>query len=157
MARATANIKRRHWKLMFRSPASFTTPADLTAYNTLLGTMTEFGICESKTIKLEFTDGDTIEMDTGKDKLLSSNGLLEARGIQSAIADYTALLAIDNVAQDYLLVDHAGEQAIFVGAADARINESVVGGEIEGLTLRYEAKNVVDKDDFRTRFAIPTS
>ena len=157
MARTEANIKRRHYKVMFRTAASFTSPADLSAYTTLVGTFTEAGICESKTIKLEFTDGDAVEMDTGVDKKLSSNGLFEAKVIQSAVADYTALLALDNVSTDYLLVDHAGAVAIFVGAATASVNESVVGGEIEGITIRHEAKNVVDKDDFRTRFAIPTS
>lgn len=154
--RTVANIKRTFYQVMHRAPATFTVPGTGTDWTTLLGTMTDLGIARDRTIKIEITKGDTEPLDTGKEKIIGYSGLFECVLLQSEPADYTSYETIENVEQDLLIYSTANSKAIFVPNAILSFDESVISGETEAVTARYESANVLSKAAFRTRFAIPS-
>lgn len=157
MARDVANVLKRQYKVMHRTPEAFSVPADLTSYNTFLATFTDLGYCRDKTIKLGFVKAEEEPLDTGKKKTLSYNGTLEGLLNQATVADYTAYEAIEGIEQDLLLVSHQGDVAIFLPNAILTFEEAVEGGGVETVPFKYELEGAAQKSDFRTRFAIPTS
>ncbi len=158
MPRTAANIKKPHYRVMHRAPATGDVPpADLAAWTTLLATFTELGYCRDKAIKLEITEGDEEVLDDGSKLKLGFNGLLEFTLLQSEKTDYDAYEAIENIAQDILLVDETNLRVLFIPSALLFFGESVVSGDVEAIPAKYEAENLSEKSDFRTRFAIPTS
>jgi len=158
MARTAANIKKPHYRVMHRTPdTGDVPPADNAAWITLLATFTEIGYCRDKTIKLEFTEGDEEILDDGTKLKLGYNAVLEFTLLQSMEADYTAYEAIENIAQDILIVDETLSRAIYLPNALLFFGESVLSGDIEAVPAKYEAENLSAKSDFRTRFAIPAA
>jgi hypothetical protein len=158
MARTAANIKKTHYRVMHRAPATGDVPpADLAAWTALKATFTELGFCRDKTIKVEFSEGDEEVLDDGSKLKLGFNGLLEFILLQSEKADYDAYEAIENIAQDILIVDEVTNRAIYIPNALLFFGESVVSGDVEAVPAKYEAENLSSKSSFRVRFAIPTS
>lgn len=155
MARTLENIKKRRYKVMNRTPAAFSVPADLTEHNTLLATFSELGYCRDKTIKSDIVKGDEETLDDGKKKTLGRNGVLEGVLLQSGSADYTNYEGIEDIEQDILLVSE--EIAIFFPNAILTFDEGISSGDTEAIPFKYEAENLASKAEFRTRFAVPTS
>lgn len=151
MARTSGNIRKRYYKIMHRAPAAFTVPADAAAFATFLGTMTDLGICEDKTISVSFEENETVDLDDGTQKKVDFIGKVEGTLLQSETADYTAYEAIENVEQDLLIYDESNEQCIFIPNALIFFAESVNSGDVERVPFSYQ-KTVAAKSDFRTRF-----
>ena len=156
MARNTANIEKRRYRILHRTPAAYTQPADAAAFTTFLGTFTELGYCKDKTINLTFEKGEEAELDDGTKKLTEYNGKLEFTLLQSEVADYTNYETIENVEQDLLVYDSITKIVIFLPNALLAFLENVSSGNIEEIPASCE-KVVTSKSDFRKRFAEPTS
>lgn len=157
MARSLSNIKKPHYRVLYRDPAAFTVPADLTAWGTFLGTFTELGYCEDKTIKLKGDKGDQITVDDGTKLTQGFNFSLEAKLLQTEAADFTAIGAIHGTSQDILLYAADANRAIFIPTAVPYFLEDTTSGETEAVPMTIERENLASQDDFRTRFAVPTS
>jgi len=156
MARTSANVKKAYYRVLHRAPAAFSQPADAAAFATFLGTFTELGFCEGKTVKITFEEGEKFELDDGTQKRIDYLGKVEFTLAQSEVADYTAAEAIENVDQDIFLYSEGTGRCIFIPNALLFFGEAVTGGEVEKMPAIYE-KTVSNKADFRTRFSEPTS
>ena len=154
--RATTNIKIPHYRLLYRTAASFTEPATEGDWTTFLATFTEIGYAR-KGIRLELVRGDQEELDSGDDHVLGYNGTLTAELLQTLDTDYDEIEALEGVSTDYLLVDEVLNRAVFIPTALLYIDEAVVSGETEIIPITFSKKNVASRTAFRTRFAIPTS
>ncbi len=157
MARTQANIKKRHYRVLHRSPASFSVPASAAEFATFLGTFTELGYCRDKTIKVTINKGDQETLDDGTKLLQGYNCKTEGILLQSEPGDYTAYETIENVKQDILLYAQSTKQCIFFPNALLAFEEAVTSGETESVPFSFEAENVGSKSDFRTRFAESTA
>lgn len=155
MARTTTNVQRSHYRLMHRTPESYTEPSDAATFATFLGTFTELGYCRDKTLQLGIETAEAEELDDGKELQLGVNGHLEGVLLQTEVADYTAYEAIENIAQDILLYAEVTGKCIFLPNALVFFKESVVSGEVEAVPFEYNAKNLATKAAFRSRFEEP--
>lgn len=155
--RVKTSIKKRRYRLLFRTAATFTQPTTAAEWTTFLATFTELGYARDKSIKFECKRADSEVVDEGDKVYLDYNGKVEAIGLQSAITDYTALEAIEGVDQDLLFVDDVTNRAIFVGEIAPYFDEEATGGETETINLLAEKEGLASKSAFRTRFDIPTS
>ena len=156
MARTTVNIKKRHYRVLNRTPASFTQPTTAAEFSTFLATFSELGYARDKTIELAITKGDQEVLDDAKKLLQGFNCKLAGVLLQSEPGDYTAYESIENIKQDILLYAQNEKMCIFVPNALLLFEEAVKSGETETVPFVYEADNVAAKSDFRTRFAEPT-
>jgi len=160
MARTAASVKKRRYKLYYRAADTFGSAqyADLSSYNTFLDTFTDAGYCRAG---LGFTTekGDVEECDDGTEIVMGFNGNFEAEFLQTTVADYTALEALEGVSTDFLLVPTGTEtlHAICIPAATPYLGEEVASGSTEVIKIMYSKTNLAAKSDFRTRFTIPTS
>ena len=159
MARTAANVKKRRYKFMYRTAAAFGSGNwdTIANHDTFLATFTDGGICRAG---LGFTveNGDIEEIDDGSEIVMGKNAVFEAEFLQSDVTDYTALEAIEGIAQDILLVptdDLLNE--IVIGEALLYIGEEVKSGDTEVIKLTYNKTNVASSSVFRTRFGIPQS
>ena len=159
MARTSANIKKRHYRVLHRNPAAFGSGNydTLANWTTFLATFTELGFCRDKTINPRFEEADREVLDEGTIKRMDYNGIVEFVLLQTQVADYTAYEAIENVAQDILLVDETNLVFIFFPNALCWFGENVVSGETESVPAKFEKEGITSKSDFRTRGAIPTT
>jgi len=157
MARTLANVLKRHYRVLHRTPAAYTQPADAAAFTTFLATLTEIGYCQDKTIKLTMEPSEQAELDDGKKKHMGWNGHLEGVLLQSAEADYDAYEAIENIEQDIFLYSEVSGQCIFLPEAILVFKEAVSSGDIETIPFEYDATDLATKDAFRDRFEEPTS
>lgn len=155
--RTTAEIKKPHYRVLFRTPAAFSAPGDAAAFATFLATFTEAGYAEDKTIKMNITKGDEIVLDNGNKLLQGYNGTVEALLLQTEATNYAELEAIENIEQDWLLYAEDAGRVIFFGNAIAAIEEDLTSGETEKMPLKIEKENFANKAAFRTRFAEPTT
>lgn len=159
MARTTANVKKRHYRILHRSPAAFG-PSNydtLANWNTFLATFTELGFCEDKTINPRFEEGESIVLDDGTLKRIDYNGICEFTLVQTEVADYTVYETIENVDQDFLIVSETGGVFLFFPSMPAWFGENVISGDVEKVPAKFEKQGITDKTEFRTRGAIPTS
>lgn len=157
MARTLSNIKKRHYRILHRTPESFSIPADAAAFSTFLATFTELGYCEDKTLESNIKPAEKISLDDGSKLAQGFNGDLKGTLLQSAVADYTAVETIEDTAQDILLYAEDTGTCIFYPEAKLSFEESVKSGEVEKIPFSCEKENFASKSDFRTRFDEPTS
>lgn len=156
-ARATANIEKRHYRVMHRTPAAYTQPADAAAFTTFLATLSELGYCRDKTIKLTMEPSEQEVLDTGKKLHMGWNGHLEGVLLQTLEADYDAYEAIENIEQDIFLYSEVTGQCIFLPEAILVFKEAVSSGDVESIPFEYDAEDLATKATFRDRFEEPTS
>lgn len=156
MSRNSANVLKRHYRVMHRSPAAFSVPADAAAFATFLATFTELGYARDKTIKLTIEPSEVETLDDGTNKQMGWNGHLEGTLLQSTAADYTAYEAIENVDQDILLYSEVTLMCIFLPNALLVFLESISSGDVEAVPFTYDKTDMATKATFRTRFAEPT-
>lgn len=161
MARTLANIEKRHYRVMHRTAAAFTSPADPESsaanFATWLAAFTEIGYCRDKTIKTTIEAADKEPLDDGNEKHMGFNGHLEFLLNQSEPADYTAYEAIENVSQDVLFYSEVTGVCIWFGAVLLGFNEDITSGEVETVLGVADKKDAATKAAFRTRFAEPTT
>jgi len=157
MARTLANIEKRHYRVMHRTPAAYTQPADAAAFATFLATLTELGYCRDKTIKLTLEPSEQEVLDDGKKKHMGWNGHIEGVLLQSKTADYTAYEAIENIEQDIFLYSEVTGACIFLPEAILVFKEAVSSGDVETVPFEYDAEDLATKAAFRDRFDEPTS
>ena len=138
MARTLANILKRHYRVLFRTPATFSQPADAATFSTIEPSEQE-------------------ALDTGKKKFMGWNGHLEGILLQSEVADYTAVEAIENTEQDILFYSEVTGMCIFFPNAILVFKEAISSGETETIPFEYDAEDLSTKSAFRTRFAEPTT
>jgi len=157
MGRDLTKIAKKHYRVMHRTPAVFSSAdyADLTAHTAFLATFTEMGYCRDKSIKVNIEPGEKEPVDTGKKKTIEYNGKAEWLLNQSSVADYTSYEAIEGIDQDILLLSENGLVGIFLPAAILTFKEAVTSGEIETIPCEYEAEGLAAKADFRTRYVVP--
>ena len=153
--RTLANIKRRHYRVLHRTPAAYVRPTTAGLFTTFLATFTEMGYCRDKTIKVELTPAEKENLDTGAELNMGFNGHLEFLLLQSMAADYTDYETIEGVAQDLLFFSEVGDMVIFVPNAILSFKESTVSGEIQSMQAEWNATNLGTKLAFRDRFAEP--
>ena len=154
-ARTLANIKRRHYRVMHRTPAAYTRPTTAGNFATFLATFTEMGYCRDKTIKIELTSAEKETLDTGAELGMGFNGHLEFLLLQTEAADFTAYEAFEGIAQDLFFYSEVSDMCIFIPNAILIFKESVVSGEIESIPVEWNATNLATKAAFRDRFAEP--
>jgi len=155
MARTTANIKRRHYRVLHRTPEAFSQPADAAAFTTFLATFTELGYADGASIESSIETAEKIDLDDGSKLPVGIKGNLKGTLLQSEVDDYTAVEAIENIKQDVLLYSEATGMCIFYPNAILEFQEAVKSGDVEKIPFVYEAENLSAKSDFRTRFAEP--
>jgi hypothetical protein len=156
MARNKASIGKNYYRVLHRDPAAFTTPASAADFTTFIGTLTELGICEDKSIKLNTDENESINIDTGEKCYIDELGTFEFMLTQSAVADHTRYTAVHKVAQDYFLYAEDQGRCIFIPNISMFYKEQLSGGEVEKVQAVYE-RMITDKADFFTRFDEPTS
>jgi len=152
MSREVGNIKKHHYRVMHRVPASFTVPPSAAEFTTFLATFTELGYCRDKTIQSNVDDAEAEVLDDGKEKKMGFNGHLEGLLLQAEIADYTAYETIEGVKQDVLYYSETTLKCIFYPEALLYFSEAVTSGETETVPYVYNALNLPTKAAFRTRF-----
>lgn len=155
MARTLDNIKKRHYRMLHRTPDTFSIPADAAAFATFLATFTELGYCRDKTLKSTIEPGEKEALDTGKKLTQGLNGKLEGILLQSEVADYTAVEVIEDIEQDTLFYSEISRMCIFFPNAILTFKEAVSSGETENIPFEYEAEDLANKATFRTRFDEP--
>lgn len=155
--RDTTKIKKRRYRILQRTAASFTKPTSAAEYTTLLGTFTEMGYARNKSIKMTIEKGDEEVLDDGTKLLQGYNGKLEGEILQSDEAMYTELTGIENTNIDLLITDEVTNKAVFFPTVRLFFLESITSGETEIIPFVYEKENFSVKSDFRTHFDIPTS
>jgi len=155
--RTLANIKRRHFKMMHRTPAAYTRPASAALFATFLATFTEMGYCRDKTLKVILTPAEKEFLDNGAQLNLGFNGRIEGVLLQTQAADFTDYETLENLSQDYLFYSEVSDITIFVPTALLSFKEEMVSGEVEGIAFEWEAQNLATKSAFRDRFAEPQS
>ena len=156
MARTLANIEKRHYRVLHRTPAAYTQPASAAAFTTFLATFTEIGYCRDKTIKLTLESAEQEVLDDGKKKHMGWNGHIEGVLLQTLEADYDAYEAIENIEQDIFIYSEVTGQCIFLPEAILVFNEAVTSGEVETVPFSYDAEDLATKAAFRDRFEEPT-
>ena len=153
--RDLASIKKRHYRLMHRTPEAYTQPTDAATFATFLATMSELGYCRDKTLKLTFEPSEEEVLDTGKKKFMGWNGRLEGTLIETEAANYTYYEAIENAEEDLFLYSEVSEMCIFFANGILVFGENLVSGETENIPFYYEASDLATKAAFRDRFAEP--
>lgn len=160
MARTAASVKKRRYKLYYRAAASFGAGNydTLANYTTFLATFTDAGYCRAG-LGFAIEKGDVEECDDGTELVMGFNGTFEAEFLQTTVADYSALDALEGVSTDFLLVPTGTEtlHAICIPATTPYMGEEVKAGNTEVIKIMYDKKNLAEKADFRTRFTIPTT
>jgi hypothetical protein len=142
---------------MHRTPTAYTQPTTAAEFTTFLATFTELGYCRDKTLKMPIEPAEQEVLDDGKKKHMGFNGHLEGVLLQSAVADYTAYEAIENIEQDIFIYSEVSEMCIFLPNAILVFKEAVSSGDTETIPFEYDAENLATKAAFRDRFAEPTS
>lgn len=155
MARTISNIKKRHYRVLHRDPASFEVPTDQSSFDTFLGTFTELGYADGKSIESTIETAEKIDLDDGTKLPVGIKGTLKGTLLQSEVEDYTAVEAIENKKQDVLLYSEDTGMCIFYPNAILEFQEAVKSGDVEKIPFVYEAENLSSKSDFRTRFKRP--
>jgi len=155
MARTLANIQKRHYRVLHRTPEAYSEPADAAAFATFLATFTELGYCRDKTIKATLESSEQEPLDDGKKKHMGWNGHLEGILIQSEVGDYTAYETIENIEQDILFYSEVTGMCIFFPEAILVFNESISSGDVETIPFAYDAEDLATKAAFRSRFEEP--
>jgi len=153
--RTLANIKRRHYRVLHRTPAAYTRPTTAALFATFLATFTEMGYCRDKTIKVELGPAEKENLDTGAELNMGFNGHLEFLLLQSLAADYTDYEALEGIAQDLFFYSEVSEMCIFVPNAILTFKESTISGEVQSMQAEWNANNLATKLAFRDRFAEP--
>lgn len=159
MSRTLANIKKAHYRVLHRDPASFGSGNYDTAANfaTFLATFTELGYCRDKTIKAPITGGDEEILDDGTKLRQGYNLNMEGILLQSEPGDYTAYETIEGTAQDILLYSETRGRCVFYPNLVLYFDEQVNSGETESVPFTASVENAATKAAIRTRFAEPTS
>ncbi len=155
MARTLGNIKKHHYRILHRTPASFAIPETEGQFTTFMNTFTELGYCRDKTLQSTLDPSDVEVLDDGTDLIMDYKGHLEGILLQAEIVDYTAYEAIDGVPQDILLYSETTEKCIIYLIAKLYFQEAVISGETETVPFTYDKKNIVVKTAFRIRFDEP--
>jgi hypothetical protein len=155
MGRTSANVLKRHYRVMHRTPAAYVEPADAAAFATFLATFTELGYCRDKTIKLTLEPSEVETFDDGTNKQMGWNGHLEGTLLQSEDADYTAYEAIENIDQDIFLYSEVTGMCIFLGNALLVFLEAISSGDVESVPFTYDKTDMATKATFRSRFEEP--
>lgn len=159
MSRTLANIQKRHYRILHRTPAAFDSPVDPTGtaanFATWLASFTELGYCRDKTLKMTIEPSEPEVLDTGKELQMGFNGHLEGILLQSEEADYTAVEAIENVEQDILLYSEVTGMCNWLGDALLIFKESLSSGDTEVVPFEYNANDLSTKAAFRTKFEEP--
>jgi hypothetical protein len=155
MARTLDNIKKRHYRMLHRTPEAYVEPADAAAFATFLATFTELGYCRDKTLKSTIEPGEKEALDTGKKLTQGLNGKLEGVLLQTDVADYTAVELIEDIEQDILFYSEISGMCIFFPYAILTFKEAVSSGETENIPFEYEAEDLANKAAFRARFQEP--
>ncbi len=157
MGRTITNVKRRHYRVLHRDPASFSVPTTQADFQNFLGTFTELGYCEGNSIESSIETQEKISLDDGTKLPVGIKGTLKGTLLQSEVEDYTAVETIEGKKQDVLLYSEDTGMCIFYPEAILEFQEAVKSGDIEKIPFIYEAENLGSKSDFRTRFKEPTS
>lgn len=160
--RATTEIKKRRYRVLYRSATTVSTPANLTAMDTLVSGFTELGYCEDKSIQLNIVKGDEVVLDTSAKKTVGWNGNFEAKVIQSDPADQATIEGLEGGSYDVMLLpaSYASGDAgtcYIIKACVPFVENNVVSGEVENLMFKAEYDNVAARSDILLRFDIPTS
>lgn len=160
--RAVTDIKKRQYRILYRDAASVSTPADLAAMATLIGTFTELGYTENKTTKAQITQSEATTLDDGSRQPLGKNGNFETKMLQSGIADQATLEALDGTSKDIMLLpakyaSGAAGNCHILKAAKLNIEFDLTSGELEGVMVKAEWEDVETISDIKHSFSIPTS
>jgi len=157
MSRDMTRIKATIYKILYRPPAAFISPATAEAWTAFINSFSDLGYCRAKSLKSEITPGEKETIENGKKIALSCDGKMEGILLQTAAEDYEAIETIKNKETDILLLSHAGDSVIFYPAAILAFGESVVSGETEAIPFSYEAEGLESEEQFRRRLALPVS
>ena len=150
-------ILKRYFKVYIRNAASYTRPTSAAEWTTLLGTFTQLGVMERKSVKLDVVAGDKIELNDGTTKVLDYKGTFEAKDVNvtpANVDDYNE--NYDNKDVDVLLYDETNGEARVVLNTTLEVEEHDISGDVCYLDLKTE-KVVLSKSVFRDRFTVPTS
>lgn len=156
MARTLGNIKRRHYRVMYRATAAYTRPTSAALFTTFLATLTEAGYARGGSIKYTEEPADVENLDTGQEKNMGFNGHMEAEIIQTEPADYTALEAVEGTELDIFLYSEASGQCIFLPEWIPYFKTQVEGGATELIAMTANKTNQSAKSTLKDLFAEPT-
>ena len=155
-ARALGSIKRRHYRVMYRTAAAYTQPASAGDMTTFLATLTEMGYARGGSIKYTEEPADVENLDTGQEKNMGFNGHVEAEIIQTQPADYTELEGIEGTELDIFLYSEASLQCIFLPEWIPYFKTQVEGGTTEVIIMTANKTNQSAKSKLKDLFTEPT-
>lgn len=159
MANAVANVKTFFYKLYIRETGTAIAAADydtLAHWNTFIALFTYAGQCENKAVKLDQTPGNEIIVDLGKKRFTTYNCRLEAKYVQGAVADLTAIRAdLIGGDVDILLVDTQNAKAIYIHNQELFVELHETSGDIFNAMLSCEQEIPIDQT-FDTTVTIPS-
>ena len=152
-----AGILKRYFNVYVRKQAAYTRPTSSSEWDTLLGTFTQLGVMERKSVKLDVVGNDKIELDDGTTKSLDYKGNFEAKDVNTTpdnVDDYND--QYDNEDVDILLHDPIHNEARVVLNTTLAVEEHDISGDVCYVDLKTE-KVVLAKSSFRDRFTVPTT
>jgi len=160
MSNAKANVKTFFYKLYIRETGTAMAAADydtLAHWNTFLALFTHAGQCENQNVKLDHEKSGEITVDLGKKRFTTYDGKFEAKYVQGAVADLTAIRA-DLVGGDVdiLLVDTQNAKAIYIHNVELFVDMHESSGDI--FNALFSAEQIIPIDQkLDTTVVIPAA
>lgn len=158
-ARTLANIKKHHYRVLHRTPAALTSPADPESsaadFATWLASFTELGYARDKTIKAPIVQGDIETLDDTNKKTMGYNLNLEATLLQSDPSDDDEYDALEGTSADLFFYSESTGKCRFYPAVILNFEEQAAGGETEATVLKCIKENASNKAAIRTIFDEP--
>jgi len=155
--RATTNIKRRLYQAAYRATASFSVPADASAWTTLLGTFTQFGYIARPSLEAGISKGDVEELDDSNELVLGFNLDLKMKALQTGASEITEFEGLQGDALDVMLYNVDAQRAIVYKNVICNMFDSIRGGETDSWDFELTKRNAAAVTDIRTHFNIPQS
>lgn len=144
----TGLIKRRY-NTYIRLTAAYTSPGTLAEIATLLGTGTQIGKLEDKSLKINIKSNEAVELNDGTKKITEYIGTVEARDLNHLPANIDTIIdEFDNRYCDFIFDDPVNKILKVVKNCILEVEEEDISGDKSSLILRTE-KKVPAKEEFR--------
>jgi len=164
ITRQTTEIKRRPYRILFRTPAgdALDVPVGAAGFSTFFGTFSEAGFLQKDTLDFSGEDGDSIELDDESLLSLGVNLNLTAELIQTGDTESTDLRAIDRLSQDIMLyaedtVTVANSKIHVFANVPISIKPKVGSNEVDSWSLSAAKANASDLNAVHIDYLQPTA
>jgi len=160
MANAKANVKTFYYKMYIREhgTAMASTDYDTAAHwATFLALFTYAGQVENQSLKVSHTPSSEIVVDLGKKRFTTYDAKFEAKYVQGAVADLTAIRTdLIGGDVDILLVDTVNQKAIYIDDVELFVEFVETSGDLFNAMFSSE-QTIPISSKIDTTVSIPQS